>query len=94
MAAAGQQAMTQKQLNKALWYACSFDNDFPLVAELLDRGALRLMSDTEDGHKSSYNNNNKSTEDMGVQFGFTSVQSFSRVVTSIRSSPSVGDVCG
>ena len=39
MAAAGQQAMTQKQLNEALWDACDRDNNLPRAVELLDRGA-------------------------------------------------------
>ena len=39
MAAAGQQTMTQEQLNRALWDACGYDNDLPRAVELLDRGA-------------------------------------------------------
>ena len=39
MAAAGQQAMTQEELNLALCGACGPDNDLSRVAELLDRGA-------------------------------------------------------
>ena len=39
MAAAGRQAMTQGELNWALWYACGEDNDVPRAVELLDRGA-------------------------------------------------------
>ena len=39
MAAAGQQAMTQEELNKALWDACGFGNDLPRAVKLLDRGA-------------------------------------------------------
>ena len=41
MAAAGQQAMTQEELNEALWHACGEDNYLlPRAAELLDRGAI------------------------------------------------------
>jgi len=39
MAAAGQQAMTQEELNNALWGACGRANDLPRAVELLDRGA-------------------------------------------------------
>ena len=39
MAAAGQQAMTQEELNQALCDACGDDNDLPRAVEMLDRGA-------------------------------------------------------
>jgi len=39
MAAAGQQAMTQEELNLALCDACSKDNDLPRAVQLLDMGA-------------------------------------------------------
>ena len=39
MAAAGQQAMTQEELNNALCVACDEYNDLPRAVELLDRGA-------------------------------------------------------
>jgi ankyrin repeat protein len=39
MAAAGQLAMTQKQLNRVLWHACGARNDLPHAVELLNRGA-------------------------------------------------------
>jgi hypothetical protein len=38
MAAAGQQAMTQEQLNEALLDACGEDNNLPRAVEMLDRG--------------------------------------------------------
>ena len=38
-AAAGQQAMTQEELNQALCDACGEDNDLPRAVEMLDRGA-------------------------------------------------------
>jgi len=39
MAAAGQQTMTQGELNIELWHACGRGNDLPRVGEMLDRGA-------------------------------------------------------
>ena len=39
MAAAGQQAMTQEQLNWSLWDACGLLSNLPRAVELLDRGA-------------------------------------------------------
>ena len=39
MAGQGQQQMTQEELNKALYWACDYDNDQARAEELLGRGA-------------------------------------------------------
>ena len=44
MAAAGQQAMTQEELNKALWDACGHDNDLNLDPTLTMAFSVETMA--------------------------------------------------